>query len=242
MATKSVQLKTTSRAKATPTKRLFAPDALKQKVSASRPTIKKKVAPAIAEKSETPKAAALKTTPPIKLLFSWTSPERIWKPKTQVWYLVSALVIMLLILLAVKLGYFVFVVALLAFLLLWFVQGTMVPWEVKHQITNEGLYTYDTFHRWDEIAYFWFAERDDWKVLYIDFRKELNHARLSLLVNAGEDDEIFNILMTKIKYGEMYEVGYNIFAQLIYGEYIPMTAYIPDLDQPHAKTKSTSTK
>jgi hypothetical protein len=226
-------------AKSVPSKRLFAPETSAQKSNA-RPISKPKAAEKKPEANS--EVAALKSTAPIKLLYSWTSPERIWKPKTQVWYLVSALVIMLLILLAVKLGYYIFVIALLAFLLLWFVQGTMAPWEVKHQITNEGIFTYDTFHRWSDFAYFWFAEKDGWKLLQLDLQKELNHPRITLLVNVGEDDEIFNMLVPKVKYGEMHEVGYNIFAHLVYGEYIPLTAYVPDLDQPRAKPKSTSTK
>ncbi len=199
----------------------------------SKPSGRKLLAPKQDSQSDNTETGHPKSA--IRVLFSWVSPDRIWKPKTQVWYLVSALVIMLAILLAVKLEYYVFVIALLAFLMLWFIQGTLAPLEVKHQITNQGIYTFETFHRWDELAFFWFAERDEWRLLYFDFKPELKMQRLNLLVKKGDDDEIFNILITHLKYGEEHEVGYNLFAQLIYGTYLPITKYIPDLDTPTAK-------
>jgi hypothetical protein len=216
----------------------------------SRPASRKLLAPTKPSATSEKKVEPAQTSPsekttkanPVRVLFSWISPERIWQPKSQVWYLTSALVILVCILVAVKLESYVFVVALLAFLLLWFVQGTMAPWDVKHQITSQGIYSFETFHRWDELAYFWFAKRENWILLYFDFRKELNQPRLVLLVNKDEDLEIFNLIIDYLKYGEMYEVGYNIFAKMIYGEYLPISHYIPDLDQPTTQElKSVST-
>jgi hypothetical protein len=168
----------------------------------------------------------------IDLEFTWTVPERQWEPKTQVWYLSYAALFLLLILIAAKLGYPILIVALIAFMFLWFIQGTMKPWMITHKITTRGLYTNGQLYHWEDIETFWFGQKKKQLFLYFDLKKDMKESRLVLLVKEGDDEKIFDILMPKLKYADPQAAGYNIFAQMIYGKYLPIAHYLPDLDQP----------
>jgi len=85
-------------------------------------------------------------------LFSWRSPERIWEPKTRVWYLAYAAFFLLLILIFAKLGYIIIILGILAFMFLWFVQGTIAPLILEHQITSKGVITNSTLVQWEEMT------------------------------------------------------------------------------------------
>lgn len=167
-----------------------------------------------------------------KVIFSWSAPERIWKPKNKVWYLTSALIIMLAILVAAKLEYYIMIVALVAFLLLWFVQGTLEPWIITHRILTEGIFSHETLYEWESIKHFWFGQKKGQKLLYIDFVPEVKETRLTLLLNPGEDEKLFKILLPKLTYATDAAAEYNIISKVLYGDYIPAAHYIHKLEDP----------
>lgn len=173
------------------------------------------------------------------VLLSWEAAERIWKPKTRVWYLSYALLILTLIFIAARMGYYIVIVALAAFMLLWFVQGTIAPWILKHKLTSKGVYTNGYLINWEELQHFWFAQKGDQLLLYLDFKKSKGEPRATLLVPEGLDYEIFSICSEYLPYGNINDVEYNIFSKLIYGTYLPLSKYITDLDDVAAVDKNT---
>lgn len=166
-----------------------------------------------------------------KTLFSWSAAERMWKPKNKVWYLTSALVILIAIMVAAKLEYYIMIVALVAFLLLWFVQGTLEPWIITHSILTEGVFSHEELYEWKVIRHFWFGRKKDQIMLYIDFTDEAKEPRLTLLVNPGDDIKLFKILLPKSTYASADAAEYNILSRMLYGEYLPISHYLNDLDK-----------
>ena len=152
----------------------------------------------------------------MNVLLSWEAAERIWKPKSRTWYLSYAILILTLILIAARMGYYIVIVALSAFLLLWFVQGTIAPWIIKHKLTSKGIYTNGYLIPWIDLKLFWFAKKGDQTLLYLDFSKEKGEPRATLLVPDGLDLEIFTIISEYLHYGNAIEVEYNLFSQFIY--------------------------
>lgn len=168
----------------------------------------------------------------VNVLLKWTAPDRIWQPRSKQWYLLSALAILLVIFVFVRQGWYIAILAMIAFMMLWFLQAYREPLEVEHRITNKGIFTANVLFHWENITYFWMATVNDQLLLYLDFSKESNQPRITMLVPPELEYEIFNILIDYVKYGEPTQVEYTFFSSFIYGEYIPISRYIPDLDQP----------
>jgi hypothetical protein len=181
-------------------------------------------------KSRKADVGKLNVRPGTEVLLSWEAAERIWRPKTRLWYLSYAAIILFLMLVSARLGYYIVIVALVAFMLLWFVQGTIAPWIIKHKITNRGLFSQGFLVRWEEMACFWFATKEGQTLLYIDFPKTAKEPRMTILVPAGLEYEIFHLLHQQIPYGEESQVEYNFLSRMIYGTYQPLSRFIPDLD------------
>jgi hypothetical protein len=170
----------------------------------------------------------------IKSLFTWEAPERIWEPKGRMWYLVSALIVMLVILFAVVSqypSYPVLVLAMLLFLVMWFVQGSISPQVIVHRITNKGLFSREILYHWEDMSHFWIADKKGQFLMHLDFRQALNLPRQTFLIRRENAQEIFDLMVAKIKYADVNEAQYNIIARTIYGEYLPISKFIPDLDK-----------
>lgn len=63
----------------------------------------------------------------IKELYSWEAPERFWRPKEKSWYVSYGTFFIVIIALFALLSEFIAIIAVLAFLFLWFVQGAIPP-------------------------------------------------------------------------------------------------------------------
>lgn len=167
----------------------------------------------------------------IKVLYTWQAPERMWYPKSQLWYLSYGALFLILILIAAKMGYFIVIVGLIALLLLWFIQGTIAPLVLEHHITTKGFFTSNTLFRWEDIEYFWFAHKQDALVLHLDFKIQTNIGRITLITIPQDEDKLFRLLSERIEYGLPHQIGYNFISRILYGEYIPIVTYIEDLDK-----------
>lgn len=168
----------------------------------------------------------------LETLFIWESPERMWSPKSRVWYLAYAALFSVLILASAKLGFWILIIGLVALLFLLYVQASVEPWITKHKITQQGVITRDTLFRWDQIMHFWFSSKDNFYLLYIDFKEEEKHPRIQLILDPEDEMLIFNLLIQDIPYANPKELGHNILSRIIYGKYTPITNFIQDLDQP----------
>ncbi len=171
--------------------------------------------------------------PIFQKVYSWISPERYWFEKDRSWYVIYSFFFVLLIAFLTLLGEYILVLAVIAFVFLWFVQAAMPPQKVEHLITTIGIKTFGKLYKWKDIKNFWFSEKNGIVMLNIDVIDPENpkatfKKRLTLLTNEDEDKEIFTNLIKFIDYGDKEEIGYNLFTQIIYGKHYDITHYLPN--------------
>ncbi len=164
-----------------------------------------------------------------KNLYSWNAPERYWERKDKAWYLGYSLFFVLIVLVLAVLGEFIMILGVLAFMFLWFAQAYIPPNVVEHSITTIGVRAYDKLYKWSEINSFWFSRKNGVTLLHLEQPIENSKVttRVTLIIDdVGMDTEIFEILMRFIDYGRKEEVGYNILAKIINGEYVQIEEYM----------------
>jgi hypothetical protein len=176
----------------------------------------------------------LKNSSLFQKLYEWESPERYWFPKTRSWVILYSLFFVLIIFIGVLLKEYIFIIAVIAFTFLWFIQGLIPPETRTHTITSLGVKTFDKLYRWRLIKHFWISEKNDTKFLHLEVVEDDNPTfvkRLSLLLNPGDEIQIFDILIKFLDYGDKNEVGFNIFTEWLQGKYFEMTYFMknPDL-------------
>jgi hypothetical protein len=164
-----------------------------------------------------------------KNLYSWTAPERYWERKDKAWYLAYSLFFVLIILVLAVLGEFIMILGVLAFMFLWFAQAYIPPKIVEHSITTIGIRAYEKLYKWSEINHFWFSKKNGVVLLHLEQPIEDSKVttRVTLIIDdENADEQVFEILMRFLDYGRREEVGYNILARIINGEYIEIEKYM----------------
>jgi len=168
---------------------------------------------------------------PFKKIYSWISPERHWTEKARSWYISYSLFFIVLIAFMALIGEYLFILVILSFVFLWFVQGATPPHDVEHTITSLGIRTFDTFFKWKNIRHFWFSKKAGIVYLQLETFEDAKPdfiKRISLLMKDGDDPKLFNLLVQFIDYGDKKEVGYSIILNLLNGEYFDQNRYLED--------------
>lgn len=173
----------------------------------------------------------IETKNPIEYLYSWKSPERLWKEKDKSWYVVYSFFFTVVIALLAMMGEWVLIVAILGFAFLWFVQGSVAPLIIEHTISTIGIKTYNKLYKWHEIKCFWFSYKNEGLILNLDLYSENNpdavfKRRISLIIDEKDMHHLFDLLFDYIEYGAVEEVGVNILTELIYGKYIDIEEFM----------------
>lgn len=165
-------------------------------------------------------------------IYTWQSRERYWTQKDRSWYVMYASFFVLLIAFAAILQEFILIIAIVAFVFLWFVQASIPPEIVSHSITKLGLKTYGKLFKWDQIKHFWFSEKQGVKYIQFELAETTENAlpykRLTLLLENDEDVDLFELLIEKIDYGDKEEISFNPITQIINGRHIDLKEYMPD--------------
>lgn len=173
---------------------------------------------------------------PFAKLYSWESPERVWKQKTRAWYISYSLFFLVIIAFLALIGEFILIIAIIAFVFLWFIQGAVPPHMVETTITTLGIRTFNKLFRWRNVKNFWFSKKDDNKFLNLEISEDDNPRftkRVSLVVNGNDDRDIFEILVQYSDYAEKDELGFNPLMKILHGSYIEVSHYLPEnLDEP----------
>jgi len=172
------------------------------------------------------------TNPYFQVLYKWTSPTRYWVRQDRSWYILYTFFFVVIIAILALMGEYVFIIGVIAFVFLWFVQAAIPPDNVEHVITSLGVKTFGKLYRWQDIQCFWFSSKNNVLILNLDIYSEIKREssfkkRISLLLNEDDDKQIFQLLIKDINYGDKDEVGYNIFAHAIYGKFIDISTYLP---------------
>lgn len=140
----------------------------------------------------------------LKVLYTWTSPERIFVARDKPWFLKISIVFLILILILAFMGQLVLIILCIALMMLIFALASFPPMEVTHEITNKGIRTIGKLYTWDQLTSFWFSRKYDFVILNIDTKLNFP-ARLLLLLPykkmrmAGEIDSIYSSDIEDIK-------------------------------------------
>lgn len=166
-----------------------------------------------------------------KHIFSWRSPDRQWELKGRAWYVSYALFFIILIAINVILQSFFFVVLIIAFAFLWFLQATVPPLVAEHSITSLGIRTYGKVFKWKSIKHFWFSNKAG--VIYLNleildeyFTKSDRIQRLSIIIDEKIVEKLFDLLIRRTDYGDKSEIGYNFLDRLNVGRYIDISNFL----------------
>lgn len=165
-------------------------------------------------------------------LFVWKSPERYWVPRDRAWFTIYTIFFLLIILVGVLIKEFIFILAVLAFAFLWFVNAIIPPQITEHSITTVGVRAFGKLYKWKDIKHFWFSEKDGVVFLNLDFQEDSKKTltkRISLILNdKSQDKELFAILIRFIDFGEKEEISYSFFTRFTNGEYYEIDRYLPE--------------
>ena len=167
------------------------------------------------------------------VLFQWDAPERNWEPRDRGWYvLYSAFFIVIIAALAILQKY-ILIIAVVAFVFLWFTQAAIPPEITTHRITSIGVKAYGKLYRWADIEHYWFSFKGDTAYLNLDvltgdFVEEGRRQRISLIIDITDQEEIFFLLIRLVDYGDKDEVNYNILTQILHGKYVDINVFLPD--------------
>jgi len=166
-------------------------------------------------------------------LYSWKSPERHWTQKDRAWYVSYSTFFVLIIAVLAILSEYILIVAVIAFVFLWFTQAAIPPQIVTHTINTLGVRTFSKTFKWKNIQHFWFSEKSGVIFLHLEIVDEIlfktdRVRRLSLIVNPEDEVSLFNIMLQSVDYGDKDEIGFNIFARLLHGKYIDVNSYLPE--------------
>jgi hypothetical protein len=166
-----------------------------------------------------------------KIVFSWTSPDRHWEPKGRFWYVSYSIFFILLIAVNVILQNYIFIILIIAFAFMWFLQATVPPVIMEHSITSLGIRTYGKVFKWKSVKHFWFSNKNN--VVYLNleildeyFTRSDRIQRLSIIIERENMEKLFDIIVNRIDYGDRDEVGYNFIDRLSIGKYIDISFFL----------------
>ncbi len=129
----------------------------------------------------------------LKILYAWTAPARPFKRKDkEFWTTVISIVILIgLILFFVKEWFLIAVIVALVFFA--YILASVQPEEISHQITNKGVMTGGKSYPWEQLVNFWFEQKEDQEILFLDGADRFNF-RLMILLGEKKADELRKIL------------------------------------------------
>lgn len=170
-----------------------------------------------------------------KKLIEWDAPERQWTQKTRAWYVVYSLFFVAIIFIGALIQEYIFIVAVIAFAFLWFVQGSMAPLMTTYMITSIGVKIFDKLYKWTEVKHFWFSLKSDTIFLNLEVTENPDSdyvKRIPLIINPNDMQKIFDILIQYIDYGDRDEVSFNIFTSFVSGKYFDISEFIAIEEDP----------
>jgi hypothetical protein len=127
-----------------------------------------------------------KEASPFESILEWEILERAWKPRARLWYLNWSLIFLVVMAVAARLNPipYIFLLLVLSFAFLWFVNAAVKPRKVTHSITPLGFKAFEKLYKWKNITGFWFSQKGGFIFLnaayWLVFLPETHLARYSL--------------------------------------------------------------
>lgn len=101
------------------------------------------------------------------ILYTWNVSEFEFKKKSNGWYWLVGLVVLILVALAVFLENYLLGFLLILGVVLMMSQANKQPIDIKIEISEEGIRIDSTMHKYEDINAFWLKEKKDDEVLLI---------------------------------------------------------------------------
>lgn len=183
---------------------------------------------------------------PIRSIYKWQAPERIYEPKNREWYVGVAAIAMIVIVYAALTNNFGLIFAIIALMLFIYAVNTIPPKQVMHEITNKGIKTHGSLYTWKNIDVFWVSHRGNHVVINFEVRvsrNDLYTQRLIALKGSGNTKTIVQELVKHVDYLTSKEAPTNPVAKFMEGKYQPLITFIDDeVDPKQKKTKQPKKK
>lgn len=190
------------------------------------------------EKSEKADKISVDDSRPIKNIYSWKAPDRIYPKRTKNWYIVVSVFAIITIFLSLIFQNFTLILAVLAIIFLVYALYTVPPNIIENTITNKGVKSGDQFFLWKDTDYFWLAERNDEFIVNIELKNY--EGRINLLVGEGNINRIITELIKSEDYRE--PKGFSGFIDRITsGKHKKISEFIEISGLHHSEKKSDET-
>lgn len=106
-------------------------------------------------------------TDPVKTWLAWEAPSRPFRKKDRSYYTTTAILVVLVSLVALLAGEKMLIGALFAFIFLVYVLSFTQPEVISYKISSQGITVEDHFYHWQELDSFWFSEKDGFGLLNV---------------------------------------------------------------------------
>jgi len=134
-----------------------------------------------------------------KSIISWKSPERVFKARSQSYFIKVGLYGLVFILAAIAFGEFFLVGVIIAIIFVVYVLATHAPETIEHKITNMGVTSGGRAFLWEELDSFWFDKRGDDRMLLVDTNLHYP-GRLIIILTTVSERTLLDLLEKHLHY------------------------------------------
>jgi hypothetical protein len=164
---------------------------------------------------------------PLKSIYEWSAPERVFSAKSRNWYVAVATIAMLFIVYSALTGNLVLIFLIISLTLVAYSLYSIPPQKAKHKLTNKGINAFNNLYLWRNILHFWVTKRGHEHLINLEFKEKPNdlyYQRMILLVGEGSLRTIVGHLIRHVDYLNSNQGSF--ISKFIEGEYLPLLKII----------------
>ena len=138
----------------------------------------------------------------VKTLLSWEAPSRPFRPKDRSYYTTVGILVVLLALIALLAQEFLLIGVLFALAFVAYVLAFVPPGDTTYKISTQGITIGDHFYFWHDLDSFWFKEKENHQVLFIQTRLNFP-GQLMLVLAENKEEEVKNSVARFLPFHEI---------------------------------------
>ena len=168
---------------------------------------------------------------PVETLLSWTAPERDYSPKSRKWFIGVGFLALVLIVLAALTNNNILIFAIIAVVLVVYTLNTIPPHDITHQITNKGLYTFETIFLWKNMLAFWITRRSGKYLMHLQYKgksNDMTYQEMIILIGKADIEHVVTLMVPYVDYLGPQEVNMSVLTSWSQGKYIPLLDILTD--------------
>ncbi|MBI4039151.1 hypothetical protein HY384_04320 [Candidatus Daviesbacteria bacterium] len=139
----------------------------------------------------------------VKTLLFWQAPSHPFRKKDRSYYTTTAILVVLLSLIAFLFQQFLLIGAILALTFVAYVLAFVPPHNVRYRISTQGITIGEDFYFWHFLDSFWFKEKEDSKVLHIQTRLRFPAQLMLVLGSAVNEEKVKKIISRFLPFVEV---------------------------------------